>query len=66
MHFFSHPNAVSQSLKNGYSMSGCLAGVFFWEGEHRGRVMMRWFSMLGEFMYVPQVCNCCNVTAVQF
>lgn len=59
--FFSHLSAVNQSLKNHCSMSGCLAGVFFWEGEHRGRVMMSCFFMLGEFMYVPRVCHCYNV-----
>lgn len=63
--FFSHLNAVSRSLKNLCSVSGCLAGVFLWEREHRGGVTKSCFSMLGEFMYVPQLCHCYNVpTAV--
>lgn len=32
--------------------------VFFWEGEHRGRVMISYVSILGEFMYAPHVCHC--------
>lgn len=65
MYVFSYLNAVCQSLKYLCSVSGCLAGVFFWEREHRGGVMKSCFSVLGEFMFVPQLCHCYNVpTAV--
>ena len=58
--FLPSPERSQPESDQRYSMSGCSAGVFLWEGEHRGEVVISCFSILGEFMYAPHVCHCYN------
>lgn len=56
--FLPSPECSQPEPKQCYSMSGCSVGVYFWEGENRGRVMISCFSILGDFTCSPHVCHC--------